>query len=503
MTAGPGAAPAGSGAGRSSGVVLGIDLGTTNCRCVLTGLDGSSLAAASSEVAVETPSPTAAEVQPERWWDATVAVVRRALRRADIDAAQVVGIGLSGLMHAPVLVADDGSVLAPSQLWLDQRCAPQAAALADELSGLSPMPDLRTSVSAPKLRWLSDHAPEVVRSARAVLLPKDFLRFRLTGEVVTDVADAIGTGLYDEAGGSWREPVVAAVGLRLSQLPPVLRADQLGGRLQPVAAEILGLPEGVPVAIGGPDTLSARAGIGPLERGTLLVYLGTAAWLAFVEGRDARGVVRARDAGAASATGAALRWSRDLLGGGLDYEAIDHLVEASEPGSRGVMFLPHLMGERGPEVAPGARGSWYGLTLAHERSDLLRAVMEGAAFQLRAIVEASGLSHRAMGARKAFRVFGGICRSEVWLQIFADVLGAALEVPREPEVSARGAAWFGARVSGRCLGVCEQWENPVQSVVEPNPDVVEAYDRFYRRYRSLDLLVLDALAHLEADVSPR
>jgi len=503
VTSGPQAAMVRGGVGRSSGVVLGIDLGTTNCRCVVTSLEGSSLATASSEVAIETPSPTAAEVQPERWWDAAVEVTRRALRCAGVEGSEVAGIGLSGLMHAPVLVGDDGSVLAPSQLWLDQRCAPQAAALTEELSDLSPMPDLRTSVSAPKLRWLSEHVPEVVRSARAVLMPKDFLRFRLTGEVATDVADAIGTGLYDEVGGSWREVVVAAVGLSVAQLPPVRRADEVGGWLQPGPAALLGLPAGVPVAVGGPDTLSARAGIGPLEQGTPLVYLGTAAWLAIVEGRDALGIVRARDAGAAAATGAALRWSRDLLGEGLDYEAIDRLVRASQPGARGVVFLPHLMGERGPELAPGARGSWLGLTLAHERGDLLRAVMEGAAFQLRAIVEASGLAQEPTGDRGAFRVFGGICRSEVWLQIFADVLGVALEVPYEPEVSARGAAWFGARASGRASSVVDAWENPIRFVVEPDPVVASTYCPLYRRYRALDLAVLDVLADQVVSVSPR
>jgi xylulokinase len=356
----------------------GLDIGTTNCRCLLVDEEGRSVAVASTEVAVEFGPPDRAEVCPEHWWNATCEVIGAALRGAERPAREVAAVGLSGLMHAPVLIGTDARPLGSAQLWMDQRCTPQAAALQARFGSSHRRLDLRGSVSAPKLAWIAAHAPASIDAAQVVLLPKDFVRMRLTGDVATDRSDAIGTGLFDPDKGAWMEDVAQAAGVRADQLPPVRPASAPGGVISAKAAAATGLAEGTPVATGAADTLCTRLGAGQVEAGRLLVYLGTAAWVAVVEGTDEVSGVRASDAGATTATGAALRWVRSLFSSQADplsYAALDELAAGAPIGSAGITFLPHLMGERGPEFSPSARGAWQGLTLAHGRNHLVRAVM--------------------------------------------------------------------------------------------------------------------------------
>ena len=478
-------------AGRAGGsgnqvLVAGIDVGTTNCRCLLLDEQGAAVAAASVEVPIEYAPPDRAEVQPERWWEATLAVLQAALEHAGCSPDRLTAIGLSGLMHAPVLVDQDGRALAAAQLWLDQRCAPEAEALRSHFADRGRRLDLRTSVSAPKLAWIAAHSPSALAQARAVLLPKDFVRMRLTGDVATDSSDAAGTGLYDPDAGVWMEDVALRVGVRPEQLPRVRRADELAGVLSDSVAATSGLRAGIPVATGGADTLCTRLGAGRLDVGRLLVYLGTAAWVAVVEGVDEVAGLRAIDAGATTASGAALGWVRDLLssrGPPLDYGAMDGLAACAPIGSGGVTFLPHLMGERGPEAAPGARAAWSGLTLAHRREHLVRAVMEGVTFQLRRLLESSVPGLADSGA-PVFTV-GGICRSAFWSQMLADVIGLSLEIPRQPEAAAQGAALLGARAAG-LAGAGTVWPNPVDRLVEPDTRTRAAYGEAYQRFRSAE-----------------
>ena len=463
-------------------LLAGVDLGTTNCRCLLVDESGGSVAAASVEIPIEYAPPDRAEVQPERWWEATLAVLRTALGRGGRRAEEVDAIGLSGLMHAPVLVDGEGRALVAAQLWLDQRCAFEAAALQRDFADRQRHLDLRTSVSAPKLAWMASHIPGALAQARVIMLPKDFVRMRLTGDVATDSSDAAGTGLFDSDEGAWIEDVALKVGVRLDQLPTVRRADEPAGVLSSPAAAASGLRAGIPVATGGADTLCTRLGAGRLEVGRLLVYLGTAAWVAVVEGADEIAGVRATDVGATTASGAALSWVRALLSSTappLDYREMDNLAAHAPIGSAGVTFLPHLMGERGPEAAPTARAAWNGLTLAHGQEHLVRAVMEGVAFQFRRVLE-SGVPGLARSGAPAFAV-GGICRSAFWSQIFADVTGLSYEIPRQPEAAAQGAALLGARAAG-FAEPGTVWPNPVDRLVEPDAGTRASYEEAYERF---------------------
>ncbi|HEX2186513.1 MAG TPA: FGGY family carbohydrate kinase, partial [Chloroflexota bacterium] len=305
--------------------LLGIDLGTTTCRCAVFDLQGHEVAAAAVEVRVSHPQPLWAEVDPEVWWQSTARVVRQALRRgreAGVEPRLIGGIGLSGLMHAPVLLDATGTPLVPAMLWLDQRCAGQCESLTRQaaIQGIRLARDFGTSQTAPKLRWLAEERPDVLARAAQFLLPKDFLRYRLTGAGGTDESDAGGTGLFDRGARAWARQLVRLTGLPEPALPHIRPATTLAGHVTPQAAAETGLQAGTPVAVGGGDTLCTRLGVGPLGQGEVCIYLGTAAWIAVVaapEGAEGAGrpaVRTARGFGATATTGAALRWVRDLLG---------------------------------------------------------------------------------------------------------------------------------------------------------------------------------------------
>jgi xylulokinase len=511
--------------------LLGIDLGTTTCRAALFDRHGRELALAAVETPVRYPRPLWAEADPEAWWHSVVAVTRAALEHSGVHPSTIAGIGLSGLMHAPVLLDGDGRPVAPSMLWMDQRCAPQCEAIRREAeaAGLR-SPSLTSSVTGPKLRWLAEMQPKVLARAVRLLLPKDYVRFRLTGTLGTDPADAGGTGLFDRQVGTWRWELVELCRVPRHLLPEVQPPDTLAGRVTPEAAAATGLAPGTPVATGSSDTYCTRLGAGPLAPGEACLYLGTAAWVAIAaavpadERRPAAGdsplsaatasspprAEALRSFGATSTTGAALRWLRDLLvapepaaasrdhTGGLRprapevdgarraYDTLTREAEAVPLGAEGLLFLPHLMGERGPVADPLARGALVGLTLSHTRGHVVRAVIEGTAYHLRHLIET-----RSEGRWPVAGVAcGGAARSALWMQVLADVLALPLRVPAVVETAALGAAVLGGAAAG-----IHTVEEAQQRMVHPGPRYapdagrVQAYATLYRRYRRLDDLL--------------
>ena len=404
--------------------LLGIDLGTTTCRAAVFDLRGRQIGASSLETAARYPRPTWAEVDPRVWWEGTVRVLRQTLGAAGVDPRAIAGVGLTGLMHAPVLVDAAGEAVTPAMLWMDQRCAPQSA----RLERAAPAGRFGTSLSAAKLRWLADEQPQALARAAHLLLPKDFLRLRLTGAVATDPSDAGGTGLYRRQDGAWDREAVDLCGVPRRLLPPVRPSWSLAGCVTPAAARATGLAPGTPVAVGGADTYCTRLGAGGLAPGEACLYVGTAAWVAVTaeppRGEPPRGELRAGRRGRGAPLGArscAVRGhrhhrSRPALGPrpdrppwaapggpgdapgsdpqgdpqGAVSASYDALVEAAAgvpPGAEGLFFLPHLMGERGPRPDPLARGALVGLTLLHGRGHVVRAVLEGTAFQIRRLLE--------------------------------------------------------------------------------------------------------------------
>jgi xylulokinase len=426
--------------------LLTIDVGTTTTRCILFDLAGTPVAEAFREPEVYHPRINWTEAEPEDWWKATVAVIRDVLDQTATLGAPILGVGLCGLQHALVPIDRHGNPLSRSILWMDQRCQAQVDWLNREHCELiRKLQDadaaLSTTYSAPKLRWLVENQPDLVRQTHKFLPAKDFIRFRLTGTLATDPYDAAGTWLLDRQTGQWSHEMLQLVGVPPDKMPPIHDATQVVGGVTSEAAGTTGLRSGTPVIVGSGDVLCTRMGANASDSGRACLYLGTAAWVSIP-----RPDTRNRTIKATATTGAALKWVADLLetgdlrptarpADGSPYAALTQQAERVPAGSRGLIFLPHLMGERGPEPDPEARGVLFGLTLAHDRADITRAVLEGSAFQLRRILESCGLS----GPGEMVAVGGG-AKSALWLDIIADVTGLTLLVPRVVEAGALGAA---------------------------------------------------------------
>ncbi len=445
-------------------VLIGLDVGTTGVKAVAIDEEGRVLDTASSEYPLSTPHPGWAEQDPELWWRAAQDVLGRLP-----DGP----LGLSGQMHGLVVLGEHGEVLRPAILWNDQRTAAECAEI-EQLVGLERLIELTGNralpgFTAPKLLWLRRHEPEVYARIRHVLLPKDYVRYRLTGERAIDAADASGTLLFDVSRRSWSEEVCAALELPLEWLPPVSESTEIAG---------------------AGDQAAAALGVGVARPGRVSVVLGTSgvvfsalpAYAADAEARvhvfchalpdtwHAMGVML-------SAAGSAA-WLRHALQAEL--QTLDAEAAAWLPGAEGLLFAPYLAGERTPYPDPAARGAFVGLSLRHDRGALWRAMLEGVAFGLRDSLELL----RELGARpEAGRVSGGGARSGLWLSIVASVLGLPLELTESEQGSAFGAALL----AGVRAGVFPDAEEAVarcvrvRETIEPTWD----YEAGYARYREL------------------
>jgi len=454
------------------GYLLGVDVGTTTARCILFDLEGRPVGEAYHEPRVHHPQPNWAEVEPEDWWESTVAVVREALQRAGVPGERVLGVGLSGLQHALIPIDGRGKPLARAMLWMDQRCQPQVEWMVREHSELieeimGRRWPVSTTMSAPKLRWIVENQPDLLCRAHKFLLAKDFIRFRLTGTLASDPSDAAGTFLFDQHSGDWSCQMLELVGVSLEKMPPIRDSTEVAGGVTVEAAEATGLAPGTPVVIGGGDTICTLSGANAFDPKRACLYLGTAAWVSIPRPGTTFGSF-----GATATTGASLKWLVELFGvgdlqhsPGSSYTALLQEAGGVPPGARGLIFLPHLMGERGPQYNPEAKGVLFGLTLAHTRREIARAVLEGCALHLRWILESLGPSD----VEEVVAVGGG-AKSAFWRGIIADVTGITLLVPRVLEAGALGAAILAGVGVGIYPGVQEAAGELVRIVGRHKPD---------------------------------
>lgn len=470
----------------SEGLLLGLDLGTTTTRALLFDLSGRPIAEAYRELRIVHPKPGWAEYDPAVCWQATIEVIGQVLRQRDVSPGDVRAVGLTGLLHALVPVDAAGNPLARAMLWMDHRCAQQAAWLASEWGDLVQCATghriVTTTCSAPKLRWLVEHDPELIAQTAKFLPVKDFVRLKLTGEIATDPSDAAGTMLLDTRTGDWCASLLAAIGVPVEKLPPIRGSAEVAGGVTPGAAAMTGLLPGTPVVLGGGDTTTTRIGANAAGTGRACLYLGTAAWVAAPQ-RLAGKLV------ATATTGAALRWLVELLGGSqpdapsVAYRALMAQATAAPPGGGGLIFLPHLMGERGPVYNPDAKGVLFGLTLAHGRAEVARAVLEGCAFHIRSILDQ--LTGEPL---EELTLVGGGAKSPLWCQIFADVTGADVLVPAVAEAGALGAAILAGVGIGVYASVAKAAAELVRIAARHRPDAAKRrlYDEIYEVYTSLE-----------------
>jgi xylulokinase len=432
-------------------VLVGIDLGTSGVKVVALGLDGVVHAEAAREYPVHSSAPGQAETHPEDWWDAVVAALGEAL---SCGALEVAGVGLDGQMHGLALADEDGSPVRPALLWADSRATSEVSAW-EELPGpirhrlanpLSP------GMAGPLLLWVRRNEPAAYERAHAALLPKDWLRHRLTGgEFATDPSDASATLLWDVPGDGWAEDVVTKVGLDAALLPPVRPSGARAGALS--GAGLSGVDAGVPVAVGAADTAAALLATGLTDPKDLQISVGTGAQIV----RPVRDPVvtphprthlyrsAAKDnrwyaMAAVQNAGLALGWARRVLG--LSWEEL-YAAADGPPGAGGVTFVPYLTGERSPVLSAQARGAWLGLDLASDRASLAQAAVEGVAFAIRHALEAlpsAPLEHA--------RLVGGGTTAPGFRTLLADVLGIPLRPVGVRSASAVGAAMLAAQAAG-------------------------------------------------------
>lgn len=483
--------------------LLGIDVGTGGSRAVLVEADGTVLASATCDHApFRSPQTGWAEQDPGDWWRASAAAIRSVLSAA--RAGEVDAVGLSGQMHGAVLLDQDDRVVRPAMLWCDQRtgaeCREITALLgAERLIELTSNPAI-TGFTLPKLLWVRRHEPDAWARIRRVLLPKDFVRMRLTGERATDVADASGTLLFDVAHRRWSAEMLDATGVDPGWMPRAFEGPEITGVVSAEAARETGLTAGTPVVAGGGDQAAGAVGMGAVGPGVVSVTIGTSGVVFATTDtpvRDGGGRVhtfchavpgRWHVMGVTQAAGLSLRWFRDTFssrdGHAWAYEALTAEAAGVPPGSDGVMWAPYLMGERTPHLDPDARGALVGLSASHTRGHVVRAILEGVAFSLRDALEII----RTIGV-PATRVLagGGGARSPLWRQILADVFGVPVAWLRAEEGGAFGAALLAGVGAGTWPSVEAACDCTVRLAgeVAPDPAATRVMTDAYSRYRAL------------------
>ena len=479
---------------------LGIDSSTTATKAILIDAAGSVIGVASSTYGYETPKPLWSEQQPMLWWTGTVNSIRQVLAETGIDPTAVSAIGLTGQMHGLVLLDAVGDVLRPAILWNDQRTGAEC----DEIRTIIGQQrliditgnDALTGFTAPKIVWVKNHEPEIYGRIAHILLPKDYVRYHLTGEFATDKAGGSGTQLFNVAQRNWSDEVVTALGIDRAWLPQTFEGTAVTGTLTPAAAKVTGLPAGIPVVGGGGDQAANAVGTGAVVDSVVALSLGTSG-VVFVSSDepvvepDGRLHAFCHAApgkwhlmGVMLSAAGSLRWFRDTAAPGTEFSDLVDAAGKVPAGCDGLFFLPYLTGERTPHPDPLARGAFVGLTVRHTRNHLTRAVLEGVAYGLRdsfELMKAAGITRI-----NQVRISGGGAKSALWRQILADVFQAELVTVNTAEGAAYGAALLAATGTGAFNSVEEACQATINITGVTSPgDQSAVYQELYPLYREL------------------
>jgi xylulokinase len=486
-------------------LLIGLDIGTSTVKAILSTPDGRIISRASVEYPTYFPKPGWAEQDPQDWWKGVVDSVRR------LDAAsygQVAGIGVSGQGCAVTLIDRYGQVVRPAIIWMDSRSEPQCQRLRDccledvlAQNGKMPAP----YNADPVLMWLQDNEPGSIEASETSLTTTAYINFRLTGQKVANLSDASILMAFDLERKAWSEDLIQSFGVPARLYPPLAVCDQVIGELKPAAAKELGLPAGIPVIAGGEDTSSAGLASGSAKQGLAFLSLGTAGTiyvpadhktvhphlLTFLHVLEDRYLL----GGSMAALGASLSWCHKLLGDQLDFESMLALAQESEPGAGRLIFLPYMSGELQPINDGNARGVLFGLSLSTEKKHVVRAILEGTAFSIAHnlnIIEALGISIPEV------RAVGGPTRSAFWCQVIADIIGRPLNVVSNEGGAPLGDALLAAKGVGLIQDAAETAFKSarIEHTYQPDPGLKDLYQGLFSIYRQLYPQVKEQYAQL-------
>ncbi len=475
--------------------VLGIDLGTSGCKTVLVARDGRILASATSEYPLSTPKPQWSEQDPHDWWRGLVASVRACVQQAPNE--KIEGIGIGGQMHGATLLDKQGAVVRPAILWNDGRCQVECDELHRAVPGLIKETGNRALVgfTAPKLLWVQKHEPKVWKKVTTVLLPKDYLRWRLTGEKVAEMSDGAGMLLMNVAKRTWSAKMLKACHIDETFLGRLIEGTEISGTVTAEAARELGIPEGVPVVGGAGDQAAGAVGAGSVKPGQTTIAIGTSGVVftttaGYSPEKDGRlhtfchaipGMWH--QMGVMLSAAGSLQWYRDTLCSGVDFAELTAEAATAPIGCEGLIFLPYLTGERTPLCDAKARGGFIGLTRLHTRAHLTRAVLEGICLGLAdslSLIRAAGTTVTEATAT------GGATRSDLWMQILADTCSAKIILRTGADA---GPALGGARLAlvGACgvklTTACAP--GPIEKTFTPDAKRVKAYAALRKHFQAL------------------
>jgi xylulokinase len=478
--------------------LIGIDIGTSSAKTVLIDRLGRVVTWQDQEYPITSPHPDWAEQDPETWLQAVLNTVRGVLRESGIPPRQIAGIGLAGQMHGLVCLDAAGKPVRPAIIWADRRSKPQLQRLQEQI-GLQRLATwtgnpLATGFMLPSWLWLTENEPQIVAATRWLLLPKDYIRYRLTGSIGAEPSDASSTLLFDPHQRTWSLPLLEEIGLSPTHLPPLGESASVAGGLTPEIAAACGLLAGTPVIFGGSDVSLQAFGQGVLEPGLVSCTIGTGGQLfapisqpvhdpelrlhLFCHVLPERWHLEA----AILSAGLALRWLRDQFWAGQSYANLADAASGVEAAAQGIFFLPYLAGERTPVMDPAARAAFIGLSLEHGQAHIVRAVMEGVVFALRQgldLMQSLGISVERLIAT------GASIRHPLWLQLQANIFNCPVYPANTPQATGCGAALLagvGVGVFSDPLDAIHQLGSSISTPVLPDPASAARYEQAYQTY---------------------
>jgi xylulokinase len=486
--------------------LLGIDIGTSGTKTLICNTNGKVLATATASHTVQSPKPGWSEQDPIEWWDATIKATKAVVRKAKIKGTSISGIGLSGQMHGSVFLADDGPEsarpLRPALLWNDQRTIEECADLEAAAGGRKKLINMTgnpalTGFTAPKILWVRKNEKRIWDRVKHILLPKDYIRYRLTGEYATEVGDASGTSLLDVKKRKWNRTLLRKLDLDPALLPECYESHEVSGALSKWAAGKLGLKAGTPVVGGSGDQPAGAVGNGIVKAGIASATLGTSG-VVFVHADepvyDPQGRVHTMCSAVAgkwcnfgcmlSAAGS-FQWYRDAMYPKESFAALTKLAEKAAPGSEGLMFLPYLTGERCPYPDPDARGGFVGLTVRHDKAMVTRSLLEGITYgmadQVRIFADEMGIPIRTL------RLSGGGAQSLFWRQLQADIYGKSVATINTDQGPAYGVALLAGVGTGAWKNVPEACSAAIEETekLKPNRKLAKFYEQAHKQYQAL------------------